>query len=336
MKKGFLSAGSVDVGKFLRDLDVKNITAGGSEVTFSCPFPGHSHGDHRPSARMNAQTTAWYCHGCKRHGNAVTFVSYLQSVTTHVAYAWMVDAFGVGASEDVTPDDLVRELDLLMAQEIMPTEDESVSESKASRLPSFVSLLDEEASAACSYWTGRGFLLKTALDSGVEYDTRLGRIVFPMNDVSGMCVGWKGRAVPGLCHEGAPKYLVYDPPYQASRHVYLLDTFVPYDDTIIVCEGELNALMMRQNGWGNAVGLPGSHLSRRQAGLVACSARKAILIFDSDDAGYRGVTEAASLLDLYMHVSIVPDHERDPASLEIPIVQSLLDDAQTQLEWEIA
>ena len=77
---------------FLENLDVANISQStADEVQFSCPFPDHTHGDNTPSAYMNDgskdpdQTTAWKCYGCRRGGNAVTFLAEYQNISKQEA-----------------------------------------------------------------------------------------------------------------------------------------------------------------------------------------------------------------------------------------------------------
>ena len=92
----------VDVEDFLESLEVENISkATEEEFKFSCPFPGHQHGDQNPSAYMNIDTTAWMCHGCKRRGNAVTFLAEHETVTVMKATRWLHERYGgVGSDPD--------------------------------------------------------------------------------------------------------------------------------------------------------------------------------------------------------------------------------------------
>lgn len=327
LRPGLLRPGAVDVPAFLDALGVKNVSANGEEISFSCPFPGHTHGDNRPSARMNAKTTAWFCHGCKRHGNAITFTAWLQGVTNDVAWGWITRAYG--ADDVPSPEDFVLELDTIFGDEVEePVTEEIIPISPSSFVP-----VREWPEDAISYMTGRGFLMATLEQYGLRFDPRHRRIVTPLNDRSGKLVGWKGRAIGS---NERPKYLVYEPVYQATNYIYLLDTFVPDDGMIVVCEGEWNALKMRQLGWRNVVGLPGSYVSKTQAGLIASSgAHAAVLIFDSDKAGFRGVMEAVEILDPWMDARVAPDHERDPAQMNIVEIATLISESKTMLEWEL-
>src|SRR5262245_21805352 len=90
----------VDVVQFLTELGMRNLredgTRRGVEVRFSCPFPGHAHGDSNPSATMNADSTAYRCWGCGMKGNAITFLAELEGVSPVLASQWIRERFEGG------------------------------------------------------------------------------------------------------------------------------------------------------------------------------------------------------------------------------------------------
>src|SRR3954466_16372698 len=93
----------VDITEFLEALDIANIfQAKSDEIAFSCPFPGHSHGDERPSAYMNTgekdwrKATKWTCFGCKRSGNAITFLAEHEHINRMLASARIKERFAPG------------------------------------------------------------------------------------------------------------------------------------------------------------------------------------------------------------------------------------------------
>ena len=89
-----LNFSMIDVPHMLGALKIRNITrATPEEVQFSCPFPEHRHGDESPSAYMNVETTAWMCHGCKRKGNAVSFVADFEGISNLQARRLLREAY---------------------------------------------------------------------------------------------------------------------------------------------------------------------------------------------------------------------------------------------------
>lgn len=90
----------VDVIDMLERLEVENIShSSHDELNFSCPFPGHSSGDSRPSAYMNDgstqkdKATVWKCHGCGRAGNAIGFVAEHEDISKQQATQWLRELY---------------------------------------------------------------------------------------------------------------------------------------------------------------------------------------------------------------------------------------------------
>ncbi len=50
-------------------------------VMFSCPFPGHEHGDRHPSLGVTPDNGRFYCFSCGRTGDAVTYLQLREGLT---------------------------------------------------------------------------------------------------------------------------------------------------------------------------------------------------------------------------------------------------------------
>src|SRR6185436_16661352 len=83
----------VDVGAFLERQGVNNVEERGDEVAYSCPFDGHSHGDSNPSATMHKESTGFFCFGCGKQGNAITFLAELEGIPPHRAKRYIREEF---------------------------------------------------------------------------------------------------------------------------------------------------------------------------------------------------------------------------------------------------
>src|SRR5690348_3363779 len=75
----------IDVEDLLNRLGQKRIERyDDTKYRFSCPFPGHKHGDANPSAFMWSQhKSPWkwfYCHGCGEQGDLATFLSKIEAI----------------------------------------------------------------------------------------------------------------------------------------------------------------------------------------------------------------------------------------------------------------
>lgn len=353
--KSKLDLSKVDVEDFLEVMEVENVKkATEEEFNFSCPFSGHQHGDQSPSAYMNVETTAWMCHGCKRAGNAITFLSEKENISFQLATRYLRQEYG-GASPDPDSHSVTAELERYKEkkQRREGTEESPIlDEGKLKPYscdwdalwhrwqngveipPQYLYMLKE-----------RGFHPETLDRWQIGYDPQWDRITIPVRDQSGYLRGFKGRA----WNDRKPKYLVlggdkFDyPRHQKSHFVFglyqALDwNFAAGSESLnlpeaIICEGELNAMALWEMGFENAVAVAGSELSDTQARLLRDYCDSAIIFFDSDEGGWSGTSIVIDALKDFMPLQVVPDHEHDPAEYlrrgEQDSVRSLCESAES-------
>lgn len=308
----------VDVPDLMWHLSVSNVrsASGGEETNFSCPFDGHSHGDERPSAYMNNETTAWFCWGCKRRGkDCVSFVASVQGVSHTQAQRYLSELYGIefddpqGGSMRAELDARWREpIDLPVA--VRPTE-------------SWLRTLEVEWPASfvepwVDYLYGRGLIRQTLEEWEVGYDYVSQRITFPVRDLDGELVGIKGRAWDA----NPVKYLVMGDRDESVRY-----GFKPHEPTevvyglhrrrdhkrVVLLEGELNAWACSQVGVERPVAIGMSYLSARHMDLIVREADEVVLFFDPDAAGGQ-VQKAAIMAFLpFIPTRVVRGHDRDAA-----------------------
>lgn len=345
---------TIDVMDLLEILEVRNLTLPSEEqANFSCPYPSHSRGDEKPSCYMNTgvripeKTGLWMCQGCHESGGAFKLVAYMMNVSPIKAIGWLRAAYD---PMSLDPDEIN------MAQIIrdrIARRDKPKSEVVENPLLD-ISLIARyqldwrkarkayeagDGFDACDYMFGRGFSVDTLEAWQFGYDEITDRLVFPVRDELGRLVGFKGRATD---EDRRPKYMVMgDKPQKKARHgypihekslvVFGLDRALNYMDvsnnrTLIVCEGELNAIALHQMGYSNAVAVNGSYLSRVQELLLRQYADRIVCFFDSDMSGQRGIFGWVSdsgeykpglgaKLEPFVDISVVPDHEHDPAKM---------------------
>lgn len=360
-----LDLGKVNVEELLEALDVENVSGDHpDEFVFSCPFPGHSHGDDTPSAFMNKQTTAWFCHGCKRRGNAITFLAEHEDVSRFQAVRFLREQFDSDFREPVGS--FASEWDAHFAPD--PAEpsgapvalDESEAEDRSIDWAAFAEAAERDESlldTALGYMLRRGFSPEVLDRWQVGYDEISARITIPVRDADGTLVGFKGRATTP---DQKPKYLILGDrpgrperfgfaPYNGAQVVFGLDR-VGQTDEICAVEGELNVIAMDQMGFPDTVALGGSYVSPRHAALLRWHADRLVLFFDSlkpneekdgtpiigprvvpDKAGNEATAIAVEAFERYMPVRIVEPHLGDPADMDREEVGELLRTAQSSL-----
>ncbi len=333
----------VDVEHFLEVMKVENLTeATEEEWQFSCPFSGHTHGDQSPSAYMNRESTAWFCHSCKRSGNAITFYAELENVSTQESRVVLQRQYG-GKSPDPDNYSIMAELRRFWDKQRTSNQEAKPNEVLDEKLLDAYNLEWAEAEEAdpdivpeeMRYMFDRGFSGATLDDWDIGIDYRVERITIPTYNAMGMLIGFKGRA---WRKEHKPKYLVmggekYDyPRYEKSQVVFGLDRVIgKYNDSadLILCEGELDVIAMHAAGFDTAVCVAGSDLSQKQARLLRRWGQSVTIFFDSDEGGAFGTRKVLECLDPFVSLRVVPDHEGDPADLQPHEIQQLLDESET-------
>ena len=344
---------SVDVEHLLDVLGIENVAqATQHEMKFSCPFPNHAGGDETPSCYMNIESTAFFCHACKERGTAVDFAAYVLDITPLEATRLLRQAYMPGS---IHPDarHTAAEVRKILTREPeveQPLLDEALVEGfamnwyEAERNPGVFPPAD--------YFLGRGFDPGTLTDWQFGWDPFTHRIVFPIRDIEGRLVGFKGRATES---ERKPRYLVLgDGPkgtywgfarYQPSRVVFGANRYAQgVQGPLIVCEGELNAIAMTMKAFIPAVAINGSYFSTHHARIIKRIAgpKGVILFLDSDEAGQlctwgwhnaRGEWHPGIVEQLcpHMPVKLVPDHDSDPAEMRFDEIKACLDESGSHL-----
>jgi DNA primase len=285
---------------------------------------------------MNAETTKFYCHGCKERGNAISFASYCLGISYIASISLLRSAYQPGALD---PDeiDMVAEIERLLnlreeidEQPLLPPS--LVDNYEMDWKLAWDAYQEGNGFEPANYMFERGFDWETLTTWGFGWDDFSKRIVFPVYDDVGRLIGFKGRATDGR----HPKYLVLGdgprrslygfPRYYPSRVVFGAYR-IQDDPVLIVCEGELNAIAVTMKTGLPAVAINGSHFTEYHSKVIRRIASEVILFLDTDRAGddavwgwddertgkhHSGIVES---LSPFLPIRLVPPHEGDPASM---------------------
>jgi DNA primase len=124
--------------------------------------------------------------------------------------------------------------------------------------------------------------------------------------------------------QGRPPRYGFDT-YRKSEVVFALDR--AQGDRVVLCEGELNSIMLHHVGEHGAVSVAGSEFSPKQAELIIGRFSSAVVYFDGDQAGREGTKLVVEALEPYMPVSIVVDPPDDAAALKadaLPLIANAI------------
>jgi DNA primase len=287
-----------------------------------CPF----HSEKSPSFKVDSVKQYYYCFGCKKTGDAITFVMERDRVEFRDALRTLGEAAGIeepawnGAGKEKA------------------TQRKQLLEAASTAAMFFEKLLSEPVigKAGRDYLQSRGFnaqsikafriglavdawdaLLKAPLmrnfppavlhaaglvkqrESGSGYyDTFRNRLMFPIRDENGRVIAFGGRVMPGS--EDKAKYLNSPETalFSKSRCLFGLDLArqkIVETRTVAVVEGYTDVVMAHQYGASNVVSPLGTALSSGHVQMLRRFAEKIVLLFDADEAGDTATNRAVEL-----------------------------------------
>ena len=339
--------------------------AGNSYVGL-CPF----HNEKTPSFSVSRQKQVYYCFGCHRGGNVISFVEEYNNMGFWEAMEYLAQRAGIRLPE----------------KEISSAERRSMSERTelldVNRLAGtyyYCSLRSPAGKSGMDYLVKRGlseetmkafalgFAPKTPSDGlyrymkskgisddllrrsglmnvderrGTMYDKFWNRVIFPILDPSNRIIGFGGRVMG----DAKPKYLnspetkIFD----KSRSLYALNLARrSREDYLVLCEGYMDVISMHQAGFTNAVASLGTSLTPGHCSLLSRYTKKVVLSYDSDNAG---VAAAMRAIPMLRRAGITPkvlrlDPYKDPDELILALghdaMQERLEKAQNALMFEI-
>ncbi len=274
-----------------------------------CPF----HQEKTPSFSINPSLGLYYCFGCQKSGDAITFVREVE----HLDFVDAVERLAQRAGITLRYDDR------------RSTQDRS----RKTRLHEAVGaaidfyhrrLIDApDSGAARKYLRGRGFERDAVIqfqlgwspddwdalsrhlqaqhfsrddlvDAGLAFVNRAnrlqdqfrGRLMFPISDARGEPVGFGGRALG----DEQPKYKnsPETPIYQKSRLLYGLNwakSEIVARGEVIICEGYTDVMGLVLAGAPQAVATCGTALADEHFQVLKNLARRVVLAYDADAAG---------------------------------------------------
>ncbi|MBV8064488.1 MAG: DNA primase [Actinobacteria bacterium] len=311
----------------------------GARLTGRCPF----HEERTPSFSVNAADKLFYCFGCGKGGDMITFVRETQGLDFAGAVEWLADRFRIPLEYDETSagdDARRRRRDRLHA----------ILEQATSFYERY--LWDSQAgSLARDYLAGRGLreeicrefrlglalggntLTRKAIEKGFtleelraagltrqrgdDYFQR--RLVFPLTDARGRVLGFQARRL----HEDDPLKAKYvNTPESELFHkgsvVYGLDkarAAISRENRACVVEGNTDVIALRQAGFEPVVACMGTALTEAQLRELGRSTKRLWLAFDGDAAGESATLRGMELAAAQgFDVKVVPlPPGRDPA-----------------------
>ena len=154
-----------------------------------------------------------------------------------------------------------------------------------------------------------------------EHEAFVGRIVFPIRDISGRIVAFNARHMTG----GTPKYLISPPGARMPLFPAKIDTILA---SFILVEGIYDMINLHDKGLTNAVCCFGTrNINEEKLSILRLQGiEEAIVFFDGDEAGQ---TAAAKVQEMCENVDLLTRNinvvDIDPGALTENQVEKLKD-----------
>ncbi|MCW0217935.1 MAG: CHC2 zinc finger domain-containing protein [Prosthecobacter sp.] len=301
----------------------------------SGPCPLHQ-GTNPTQFRVSVSRNCFNCFGtCGRGGNVIDFVSLREGISFRDAALLLQEWFmpdkvtnrPAGTAPRQTKDASPRP----SSQPLQPPPTVADDQDEEGENPP-LSFALKALKPDHPYLTERGLTEATIASYGIGYCARgclRGHVAIPIRNRDGALTGYIGRW-PGDPPSGQGKYKL-PKGFRKNREVFNIDRVVHADssDPILVVEGVFDCLHLVQLGFQATVAILGSSLSPRQETLIreaAGAKRPLYLLFDADEAGRKGASEAAMSLCSSSIVRIIDigAYQPQPELLERSQVDALL------------
>ncbi len=291
----------------------------GSTYFGLCPF----HNEKTPSFSVAPNKQMFYCFGCHKGGNVITFIQEYENMPFTDAVRFLAERAGITLPEEEYTPERKRENDrraLMLdankqaavyyyynlhskagAQGLAYLKDRGLSEET---IRSFgLGYAGKYSDGLYKYLKEKQFtddlLRQTGLMSADEkkgmYDRFWNRVMFPIMDVNNRVIGFGGRVMG----DAKPKYLnsPENDIFNKRRNLYGLNVARRTRERyLILCEGYMDVISMHQAGFTNAVASLGTALTEEHAALLRRYTEEVVLSYDSDTAGVDAALRAIPML----------------------------------------
>ncbi|MCC6186091.1 MAG: DNA primase [Chitinophagaceae bacterium] len=316
----------------------------GANYIANCPF----HNEKSPSFSVSASKGIFKCFGCGKGGNAVTFVQEHEKITYPEAIRWLAEFYKIAIDETKPSEEQQQQQQIEESLRLF-------NEFAANYFTSTLMDTEEGQAIGLSYFKERGFradmlslfrlgycpedgssFFKAATEKGYStelmeksglvknnngrwYDTYRGRVIFPIQNMTGRVLGFGARILK--TNDKAPKYInsPENELYNKSRVLYGLyqsRQVIGKVDECYLVEGYTDVISLHQGGVGNVVSSSGTSLTEDQLRIIGRTTKNLTILYDGDGAGIkaamRGMDMALSQ-SFNVKLALLPDGQ-DPDS----------------------
>ncbi len=317
----------------------------GQNLKGPCPF----HNEKTPSFMVNPERQIFKCFGCGEGGDVFTFIEKIEGVSFYNALKILADRAGVS----LTPKTIHRD-----GKEYKSDTKTTLFAINALAAQMYHKLLlsHPKAEYARKYLKGRGISQQTLVDfqigfapdswdyiirfmlsrnifkkdlfkagivvqnkSGDDYYDRFrGRIIFPINNVMGNCVGFTSRVIVDDGKQAKYINSAESEIYHKGKVLYGLEKAkleIRNQGLAVIAEGQMDVIACHQAGFKNVVASSGTAITEDQVRTLSRYANNIAFAFDSDVAGINAMKKAVIIA---LRLDVTPKIIETPAGFKDP------------------
>lgn len=283
------------------------VSSKGKNYVALCPF----HNDHSPSLIISPEKQIFNCFTCRTGGNVFSFVMKYENVSFAEAVSIVAKKVGFNLKNDVfvksenkySKDYEIYEYAMKYYLNNINTTDGSKAREYLLKRGINETIIKEfklgySGSSKDTFYklaTNKGWDIETLNKLGLinkvnenVYDTFINRVVIPIENLKGEVVGFTGRIFNG--EDNTAKYLNTKETEIFKKSSLLFNyhnakNYIRDRKSVIVVEGNMDAIKMSAKGFKNVVALMGVALSNEQIDILKRLKVPVILMLDNDNAG---------------------------------------------------
>ena len=339
--------------KFLEELKSKNdiveviggyvpLTRRGNSFWGRCPF----HHEKTPSFCVNGTDQFYYCFGCHKSGDVISFVKEMESLDFADAVRLLAERAKMPLPEFSVDDAAIKEqkqkretLYALLKDAARfyaknlrsgecPAHEEYVIKRglSAETVNKFGIGASKDYDGLVKYLAEKGYSYENMFLSGAVgktergghtryYDALAGRLIIPVIDGFNNVVAFCGRIIDNRKDVGKYVNTKETPVFAKGKTLFNLNNLKKYKNEhglseIIMVEGHMDVVSLVQAGFNNVVASMGTALTKDQARILKRYSDKVLISYDGDFAGQKAAIRGLEILrdeGLDVKVVALPD-----------------------------
>lgn len=318
----------------------------GANYVGLCPF----HNEKTPSFNVRPSTNSYYCFGCHASGSAFRFLMAHEGLGFMEAVKRLADAANIRIEEEVWDANaeaaakqraamirahkelaawyhqlLLKHQMAADARQYLKTRGITAEVAKNWQIGYAPPSMDALRRWAAQHQFGRQLLIDAGIlgfseEKNEVYPRFRHRLMFPIRNDNGEVIAFSGRLLDPDAKTAKYLNTSETPIFSKSKVLFGLDKSklaISKASQAIVCEGQIDTLMLYEAGFKNVVAGQGTAFTEFHARKLKQLADEVVLCYDSDNAGYGAAEKAFRILaptGLIVKVAALPPGE-DPDSL---------------------